>query len=165
MLIRPTDERNAFEARLCSALRRGVPLGDIGSLGVVREWLDICRGMAPQALPTAIPEALVRLARDADWRRYIKACGLGGRSARFHLELAVLIACYGRLRDDERDDELAVDLPLPSADGEGAVASGLTALTLASRRIDTVCEELDAQLCEIERELAALLGAPRSLAA
>ncbi len=165
MLIRPTDERNAFESRLCAALRRGVPLGDTASLEVIRAWLDICRGLDPRSLPTAIPEALVRLSRDADWRRYIAACGLAGRPARFHLELAVTIACYGRLRDEAFGDRLADDLPARSGDGIGAIAEGLVALTRAAHRIDMVCGDLEAQLRDVERDLARLLGTPRRLAA
>ncbi|CCQ75584.1 hypothetical protein [Magnetospira sp. QH-2] len=150
MMIRPTEGFETFDARLRGALVAGQPLGDLGNMSVVRAWLEICEGLPRSQLPTLIPDTIARLTADPDWQACLVDCGLGIAEARSHVELGMVVACYGRLRDAREEPEDSTDRVEA---GYASLQRSFAALDSAARRLDSACADLDRQITTLEADL------------
>lgn len=165
MTTRPDETRETFEAKLRRALRAGAPLGDLNSIRVIRTWLEICDGVDKPELPTRISDTLAVMACDPDWRPHLAACGLDRGDQRFHLEVGLMVGCYGRLREPgPAGRETEPDLGHLQTGMDG-LQSSFAALDVAAQRLDGVCSDLDLQLAALEAELSRLARLPKTLAA
>ncbi|GAB6052415.1 hypothetical protein JCM17960_12350 [Magnetospira thiophila] len=162
MMIRPTEGYDTFDARLRAALVAGTPLGDLGSMGVIRAWLDICEGLRRSDFPTLIPDTLALLSTDPDWRACLEDCGLGTTKPRSHLELGMVVACYAHLRDAREDPSERLDRV---QSGYDSLQRSFAALDSAARRLGADCADLDRQLGSLEADVEEYRSAPHTLAA